>query len=678
MSVNFTNKIFSLFGGERGDTPNAGAVEKRSPVIKAKGKEISENTSEDNNINIVNENDRFKFDLKVFGKSLFQNLILTATAYSVDNNVIPLKCFWKRVKNDISLDISDIHSNSYIPTAEDVGYVIEVEAFPVDKGIYGGTPAVGRYGPILLDIDMKNTLELLLTSGGTKFSLYVYDTVEQEKVNNREIIIYINPNELRLSEIDYNGKEKQLESVKYHQLNPIIKPHPYDVYRFSMRFYEFDVNSNMNVYNLGGLKQNMKSEYHLIAMSKQCREIIYLLIQCFLLDEKIKNNKLFTCMNYNMLPQETKVGITDLISEIKTLREENSTILHNMKILEKANRSLKQEMKSLEEDFQSSLESINTHISGVSYETPSGVGNSQVIAGRGGSGNNTNTHSDLRRKYDELLANNSLLISKEKALREENKDIKSNSAVVKNKSDEIEMDNKKLSSQIVNLELEIKSLKKSLSMLNETYSKSKKDLDTVNEQKEKLQKDHTEMSVKVDSVKTSGFEELSAKTTELQKKIESLGYDNKSLISQRDILTKQKDAFSKEVEKLTKEKQALNEKVTLLTEEKEIYNGSQKDKETLINKLNTNLDILKRENKDLKLKYELLEVEYSTIRNGGDILNHGTDGHVKITQDEYDEYDQLKRDKDENEAVLMQLRSNNKAKDFEIELLKKQLRDINI
>jgi hypothetical protein len=657
---NYANKIFSFFGGDQPvKTPN-----KRSKSVgKAKGKEIAENTSEESNINIANENRNFTFDLKVFGRSIFQNLILTANAYSNDHNVIPIKCFWRRVKNDISIDINGINSNSYIPTAEDVGYVIEVQVYPVDQGIYGTVPAIGKYGPILLDMDMKNTLELLLTSGGTKFSLYIYDTVEQEKVNNCEILIYINLNELRLVEIDYNGKEKLLQSVKYHKLNPIIKPHPYDVYRFTMTFYEIDLNSGCNLYSIEKLVQNMKAEYHLIAMSKQCREIIYLLIQCFLLDEKIKNNKLFTCLNYNVLPQETKVGITDLIAEIKTLREENSTILQNMKILEKTNRKLKVEMKSLEEDFQTSLESINSHISG--YETPG----CQPLITKSIT-HNSNSSTEIRKKYDELLSNNSLLISKEKALREENKDLKNISAISKNKSDELEIENKKLNNQLVNFELEIKSLKKSLAISTEGLNKIKDELNYIKEEKAKLQKEKLEMSEKIN--KFNGFEELKDKFSELQKLNEALNYDNKNLIVQRNVLTNQKDILGKEVDKISKEKQSLNDKVVQLTDEKVTLIQSQKDNETIIAKLNSTIDTLKKDNKDVKLKYELLEVEYSTIRNSNNILEN----FAKITQEEYEEYDQLKRDKDESDAILMQLRSNNQAKDFEIELLKKQIQNL--
>jgi hypothetical protein len=259
--------------------------------------------------------------------------------------------------------IKDVNSNSYIPTAEDIGYLIEVEASSVDSSINDSECAYAQYGPIIIDDDMKNTIELLLTSGGTKFSCHIFDIKEQEKLTNKEVIIYINPNELKLVEANYKGIENILESIKYHPLNPQIKPHPYDSSRFTIKFFEYEFSEeNMNGgFSLEKLNQKPKSEYHLVAMSKQCRELIYLLIHFFLVDEKLKNTKLFCSVNYNMLPQETKVGVTDLVSEIKTLREENNIILGNIKILEKYNKELKDEMKNLEEDFQITLESINSN-----------------------------------------------------------------------------------------------------------------------------------------------------------------------------------------------------------------------------------------------------------------------------------------------------------------------------
>ena len=43
---------------------------------------------------------------------------------------------------------------------------------------------------------------------------------------------------------------------------------------------------------------------------------------------------------------------------------------------------------------------------------------------------------------------------------------------------------------------------------------------------------------------------------------------------------------------------------------------------------------------------------------------------IKISPDEYEEYDQLRKEKDEFEATIMQLKSNNEAKDVEIQNLK--------
>ena len=48
----------------------------------------------------------------------------------------------------------------------------------------------------------------------------------------------------------------------------------------------------------------------------------------------------------------------------------------------------------------------------------------------------------------------------------------------------------------------------------------------------------------------------------------------------------------------------------------------------------------------------------------------------QLSPEEYEEYDMLKKNKDENEALIMQLKSNNEAKELEKEELKKILRNL--
>jgi len=650
--------------------------------FKPKNKEIVVNRMEEENVKIYGDYKKFKFDFKVFGRSIFQNLILTANAYALhkeENEAIPVKCNWRRVKRETVIAIKDINSNSYIPTAEDIGYIIEVEATPIDTNIYGKESAFAQYGPITLDSDIKSTIELLLASGGTKFSCYVYDIQEQEKVNNKEILLHVNAAEFKLCETDYTGKEKLLEVTRYHHTNPQIKLHPYDSFRFSLKFYDIEneeANENIGIKNL--IKQKLKSEYHLIAMSKQCRELIYLLMQYFLIDEKIKNGKLFTVSNYNILPEETKTGVTDLIAEIKTLREENNILLNNLKILEKSNRNLKEEMRNLEEDFQITLESINC-TTGIAEEIDKNMKqNNKLNTGVPQS----NNYSELKKKCEELRDLNSNLTAKERALREENKQLIHEIEIHKNTCNELNAENKKCKLMIVELEQEINGIKKSYSMLNETKNKIQKSLETQEEEIKKLVSERENKSTGSDISKNGDIlNELKSKLSELQKANENLVYENKNLVVQRNLLSNQKEVISKEFEKIKKEKISAEEKHINLKDDIENLNIIIKEKESTHLSINDAIQNTKKENSELIKKYELLEIEYNAMKeNFNKILfssNNVNDSnitdvtHVKILPEEFEEYDQLKRDKDECDAIIMQLRSNNEAKELEIKNLKK-------
>ncbi len=48
----------------------------------------------------------------------------------------------------------------------------------------------------------------------------------------------------------------------------------------------------------------------------------------------------------------------------------------------------------------------------------------------------------------------------------------------------------------------------------------------------------------------------------------------------------------------------------------------------------------------------------------------------QLSPEEYEEYDMLRKNKDESEALIMQLKSNNQAKEVEKEELKKNLQNL--
>ena len=235
-------------------------------------KEINFNQIESKKVKYIKQASSYKLNLKISGKSIFQNLILTASAIKNDEQ-IPIKCHWKRIYEETIITIQDINSFSYMPNGEDIGYIIEVEVFSLDDP---EDKAVAQYGPIIIDKDMENAIELFLTSG-KNFNLYLFDSNTQEKVKDKEYILYLKNDELILSHYDLRGKEIILEKCIYSQLNPIIKLSPTNVNKINFIFIDYDSNNNKNEFDNNFNNKNeeitykKKNEYEFIAMSKQNR-----------------------------------------------------------------------------------------------------------------------------------------------------------------------------------------------------------------------------------------------------------------------------------------------------------------------------------------------------------------------------------------------------------------------
>ena len=159
-----------------------------------KNKEINFNQIESKKVQYIKKASSYDLKLLINGKSIFENLIITAIATKKDEQ-IPIKCHWKRIHDESAITIQNISSFSYIPNAEDIGYKIEVEVYPIDDM---NDIAIAQYGPIVIDKDMENAIELFLTSG-KNFNLYLFDEKTQEKIKDKEYILYLKNDEIILS-----------------------------------------------------------------------------------------------------------------------------------------------------------------------------------------------------------------------------------------------------------------------------------------------------------------------------------------------------------------------------------------------------------------------------------------------------------------------------------------------
>ena len=667
----------NLFNNNNNQNNNQNNSNINNYIIKPKSKILPMNQSLSNQTKVIKSNTNYNISLQIHGNSIFSNLVLTASATPLNSRTqLPIKCVWKRVHNSTVIFIKDINSFSYMPNAMDIGYLIEVEVSLLENP---NENCVIQYGPIKMDKDIKNAIEILLTNGSTKFNLNVFDKIKQEKVYNKELILYLNNNELKLVDIDFNHKETLLEKVKYNSFNPNIKLNSTNQNRFNLTFFDFfnnNNNENIDFNNAAFIKEKIKSEYELIAMSKQNRELIYLIIQFFIIDEKIKNNKIFSMVNFSSFDQDTKIGITELIGELKTIKEENNIYMKNMKILQNENKRLNKDLKDLEEDFHITMKNIND-INITKSDNNNNNNNFNNNFNNNNNNNNFNNNFNNFNKNVSLLTENdnyktkfndlndlyNSLIAKEKALIEEK-----NELIKKNENlNKINNMNSKLISELKeknsNLENDIEIINKNYNTINEENKKLKNE-NKLNENKIKILEEN------LNNLKND-LKKFNNNNNEINKEtLEKLTFENKNLIQQRNMLSNQKSDYIKQIEKLK------NENTKLISESK-IFKEKIDNLNNKLNKLNDDFNllnekklILENDNKTLKEVNNNLNNIINNNKNIN-INNSYSSINIKITPEEYEEYDNLRKEKDENDAIILQLKSNNNAKDLEIENLKK-------
>ena len=652
-----------------------------------KDKEINFNHSESKKVQYIKKASSYDFKLLINGKSIFENLILTALA-TKKGEQIPIKCKWKRVYEESIITIKDINSFSYIPSAEDIGYKIEVEVCSLDDP---NDISIAQYGPINIDREMENAIELFLTSGKI-FNLYLFDEKTKEKIKDKEYILYLKNDEIILSNYDINGKEHILEKCFYSQTNPIIKLDSKDINRIKFTFMNFDSNNNNdNEYGTNLIKNNSeiicdkKKEYEFYCLNKQNRELIYLLIQFFILDEKIKNNKIYSLINSESISTEEKLGITDLVGELNIIKNQNKLAIKKINKLNDMNKKLNDDYKILEENFRITLSKINEKNSNLLIKeeiykaNDRAEKNNNIIKQNRASINKIN---ELKKEYEEVNEEYKEILSKQQDL-----DFDKNNLI--NKENQSQTKLLTIENSLKNLIAQNNSLKKDLNIgkeklikIKEEYNNYKAKCDTNIMKLNKLNQENENFMQK-----SAEFEQINKNKKEIfqiKKNNELLMKENKNLLDERDKLNKEKSQLSSELEKLEKEIKELRDN----TNNNDIISTENNDILLELKEINKNrkneLKKLKDEYESLINEHKILQDNYDKLPNKNNALNTSmvsmsvmsVNGY-QLSPDEYEEYDLLRKNKDENDALILQLKSNNQAKEVEKQELEKILKNLN-
>jgi len=648
-----------------------------------KDKEINFNQIESKKVQYIKKASSYDLKLLINGKSIFENLILTALA-TKNGDQIPIKCHWKRIYDESVITIQNINSFSYIPSAEDIGYKIEVEVCSLDEP---NDVAIAQYGPIIIDKDMENAIELFLTSG-KNFNLYLFDEKTQEKIKDKEYILYLKNDEIILSNYDTNGKEHILEKCFYSQMNPIIKLSPTNVNKIKFTFINYDSDYNIEYENNLITNDNeiicgKKNEYEFITMSKQNRELIYLLIQFFIIDEKIKNNKIYSLINSENISNEEKLGITDLVGELNIIKNQNKIALKKMNKLNSMNKKLNDDYKILEENFRITLSKINEKNSNLYIKeeiykaNDRAEKNNSIIKQNRASINRIN---ELKKDYEELNIEYKELLSQQQEF-----DFDKN--ILLNKENQSQTQLLTTENNLKTLKEKNNSLKNDKNISTEKLSKAKEEYNNIKSKcdanKTKLNKLNQENENFL--MKSAEFIKINKNKNEILKMKENneiLVKENKNLLKERDVLNQEKNQLSSELEKLKQEINELNKinsSNILSTENNDIINELRAINENRKNELKK----LKEEYESLVNEQKILQENYEKLTSKNNVLNASmvsmsvvsVNGY-QLSPDEYEEYDLLRKNKDENEALILQLKSNNQAKEVEKQELKEMLKNL--
>ena len=649
-----------------------------------KNKEINFNQIESKKVQYIKKASSYELKLLINGKSIFENLILTAIATKKDEQ-IPIKCHWKRIHDESAITIQNISSSSYIPNAEDIGYKIEVEVYPIDDM---DDIAIAQYGPIVIDKDMENAIELFLTSG-KNFNLYLFDEKTQEKIKDKEYILYLKNDEIILSNYDINGKEHILEKCFYSQMNPIIKLNPTNINRIKFTFinYDSDNNSDIENENFFNKKNNeivcgKKNEYEFITMSKQNRELIYLLIQFFIIDEKIKNNKIYSLINSESIQVDEKLGIVDLVGELNIIKQHNKNNLRKIDKLNDMNKKLNDDYKILEDNFMITLSQINQKNSNsrikeeIYKANDRSENNNSIIKSNKASINKIN---QLKKEFEELNTQYQLLLSKEQEL-----DFDKNILISKESTSQTQLLNTQNTLQTLKeknntYKIEINISKEKLNKAKEEYNNLKSKYDSKKKELNSLNNENENILQK--SAEYIQINKSKSEMAKIKKNNEALIIENKNLLKERDILNDAQSQLFNELEKLKQEIKELNEDNTnniISTENNDIITELKRINEERKNEIKK----LKDEYESLVNEQKKLQESYDNIPNKN-LLNQSivsmsvvsVNGY-QLSPDEYEEYDLLRKNKDENDAIILQLKSNNQAKEVEKEELKEILKNL--
>ena len=389
----------------------------------------------------ISGNANFSLEISIQGGPLPSHTsVISITSHSKGNRKDLIGSHWKwfRISDSTTFHLTEMVSNTYVISPVDIGYRLRVEVSPKEEGYEG--VVVADFGPIKLDSSIRNTLEGILSVGGSSFPA----SLVMEGVNkmSSDVNVLLTNDTVRIV------RNHDQESLKfcYSSQNPLVEISTRDSTMLTLIFIEPIQESK-----LSSLMKDRK--LNLRMSSRISRDLLMLAIKCFAIKNFLINSKIIASLDHptsdtmklfkDKDSEHSLMG--DLYLEVNLVKQENSMLLEQNKILKNEKEAYSNQIRNLEEEIVETIDTYTKLITDLK-ENPSDPKVEESLLGI----NMREFYSKKRRTFEMNETESNELISIRKTLFKDEKD---------NEIAELQNKNANLMIEITSLREEMMKLK---------------------------------------------------------------------------------------------------------------------------------------------------------------------------------------------------------------------------
>lgn len=407
----------------------------------------------------------------------------------------------------------------YQPSCEDIGAFIYVKVRPLEAAEGYTGEAEAKYGPVLMDPNLRKTLESVLVSGGSRFSCALI-TRDESGVSSQDAVLTVSRELLDLKVVDRDGRIDSVHSfnVNYSVDNPMLVMSS-DTKKLTVVF------------------EDKPFKLPLRILSRQSRDLIVLSIRCLAMRNYLINTKALKEVFQGEVMQQAQgeqQSSLDLALELEgSIREIKNLLVVNKAVTIEKNR-LKRELVELED-------SIN--------ET---IGSYQSLLANEESMNSASAQEDeimrLKHELDRAIVNKRTLAKK---LDEANSELEQVRQETQRVDRDRHQDASSSKNSLLSLEAQLAFAKEELKRVGSEQGSWTHELKRAMEsnhelraQLAQLKEDH--LKDKLNAAEDGELEKLRAEN-------ESLREDNEALLGQRSFMSKKIETLNTQLTELASE-----------------------------------------------------------------------------------------------------------------------------